>query len=213
MTSTATDSNSILSLLTHTIPQASLTYAHELWKQSPFELKLTKSRQTKVGDFSCQHPSAHARITLNHDLNPYLFLLTYIHEVAHLRVYLSYGRNAEAHGQQWKTSFQQLLGPLLEESVFPTQILSELQRHMANPKASSFADGALTQALRSFDKNHHLAIVLSSVPEGSIFKLQGKYFKKGKKRRTRVLCQEVKSKRNFLVPVEAQVSDVQLALL
>jgi len=209
----ANDSFSILSILSTTIPQPSVVYAHRLWEESPFELKLTKTRQTKVGDFTCTHHTATVRITLNHDLNPYLFLLTYVHEVAHLRVYLNHGRKAEAHGQEWRASFKQLLSPLLLDSIFPSQILQELQRHMVNPKASSFADIALTQALRSFDKNPQSVIVLSGIPEGSIFKLQGRYFKKGKLRRTRVVCQEVKSKRNFLVPVEAQVSDVQLSLL
>jgi SprT protein len=71
----------------------------------------------------------------------------------------------------------------------------------------------LTQVLRSFDVNQKSVALLSGIPEGSIFKLQGRYFKKGKLRRTRVLCQEMKTKRNYLVPMEAQVSDVQLALL
>ncbi len=209
----ANDSPNVLSILSSHIPQPSVAYAHQLWHESPFELKLTRSRQTKVGDFSCRHSSANVRITLNHDLNPYLFLLTYVHEVAHLRVFLQYGRKAEAHGQEWKARFQNLLQPLLRESIFPSEILQELLRHMANPKASSFADIALTQALRAHDKNSHAMAVLSGIPEGSIFKLQGRYFKKGKLRRTRVVCMEVRSKRNYLVPVEAQVSDVQLSLL
>jgi SprT protein len=209
----ANDSTTILSILNTHIPQPSVAYAHQLWRESPFELKLTKSRQTKVGDFSCKNSSTNVRITLNHDLNPYLFLLTYVHEVAHLRVYLGHGRKAEAHGNEWKSSFQDLLNPLLQESIFPAEIVHELQRHMVNPKASSFVDVALTQALRAHDKNSHYMAVLSGIPEGSIFKLQGRYFKKGKLRRTRVVCMEVKSKRNYLVPVEAQVSDVQLSLL
>jgi SprT protein len=209
----ANDSTSVLSILNNQIPQPSVVYAHQLWHESPFELKLARSRQTKVGDFSCKHNSAKVRITLNHDLNPYLFLLTYVHEVAHLRVYLGHGRKAAAHGHEWKSSFQHLLSPLLQESTFPVEILHELQRHMINPKASSFADIALTQALRAYDKNTHSIAVLSGIPEGSIFKLQGRYFKKGKLRRTRVVCMEVKSKRNYLVPVEAQITDVQLSLL
>lgn len=84
---------------------------------------------------------------------------------------------------------------------------------MVNPKASSFADVTLTQRLRAYDANRKSMPLLSSLPEGSIFKLQGRYFKKGKLRRTRVLCLEMKSKRNYLVPAEAEVSDVQLALL
>jgi SprT protein len=210
---TANDTESILHILQQRVPSPSIAYAHQLWRQSPFLLKLTKSRQTKVGDFSCKYNSAHVQITLNHDLNPFLFLLTYVHEVAHLRVFLTHGRKVEAHGKEWKDSFKVLLQPLLQESVFPYQILHELRRHMANPKASSFADIGLTVALRAHDKNSQSMAALSSIPSGSIFKLQGRYFKKGQLRRTRVVCMEMKSKKNYLVPMEAQVSDVQLSLL
>jgi hypothetical protein len=85
--------------------------------------------------------------------------------------------------------------------------------HMENPKASSFADIALTKALRGFDADAKELIILSDLPEGSIFKLHDRYFQKGKLRRTRVLCKELNSKRQYLVPAEAEVSDVQLSLL
>jgi SprT protein len=211
--SAANDSESVLAILQTHVPQPSVAYGHALWLQHPFTLKLTKARQTKVGDFSCRHAGTHLQITLNHDLNPYLFLLTYVHEVAHLHVFVQHGRKAEAHGHHWKEKFKELLAPLLSETVFPYQILHALHQHMQQPKASSFADVYLTQVLRTFDTNQKSVALLLSIPEGSIFKLQGRYFKKGKLRRTRVLCLEMKSKRNYLVPMEAQVTDVQLALL
>jgi len=205
-------SDLIFSILQSHVPASSLDYCFSLWKQSPFELKITKSRQTKVGDFTSRRTKNHPRITLNNDLNQYLFLLTYVHEVAHLRVYLQFGGRVDPHGEKWKTTFTDLMLPLLWESVFPEEILHELRRHMINPKASSFADTQLTQAFRKFDKNCS-QMMLSEVPEGSIFKLQGRFFKKGKLRRTRVLCRELQSKKDYLVPADALVTDVQLSLL
>lgn len=205
-------SEKLYSTLQEHVPASALDYCFSLWQQSPFELKLTKSRQTKVGDFTSRKSAAHPRITLNHDLNPYLFLLTYIHEVAHLHVYLRHGNRVDPHGEEWKLFFQELMIPMLQENAFPPEILHELRRHMANPKASSFADTDLTKALRLFDKGLQL-VSLSDIPEGSIFRLQGKFFRKGLLRRTRVLCKEIKTKRNYLVPIDALVSDVQLSLL
>lgn len=205
-------SDKVFTILQSHVPPAALDYCFTLWKESPFELKITKSRQTKVGDFTSRRTKLHPRITLNNDLNPFLFLVTYVHEVAHLRVYLQFGNRVDPHGEKWKTTFTDLMIPLLWESVFPEEILHELRRHMINPKASSFADTDLTQAFRKFDKNSN-QMVLSDIPEGSIFRLQGRYFKKGKLRRTRVLCREMQSRKDYLVPADALVSDVQLSLL
>jgi hypothetical protein len=206
------NANQVFTILQSHVPASSLDYCFTLWKASPFELKITKSRQTKVGDFTSRKTKRHPRITLNNDLNPFLFLLTYVHEVAHLRVYLEFGARLDPHGEKWKTTFTDLMLPMLWETVFPDEILHELRRHMINPKASSFADTDLTQAFRKFDKDSN-QVVLSQIPEGSIFRLQGKYFKKGKLRRTRVLCRELQSRKDYLVPADALVSDVQLSLL
>jgi len=205
-------SERVFTILQTHVPAPAVEYCFSLWHVSRFELKITRSRQTKVGDFTSKRTRNHPRITLNDDLNAYLFLLTYVHEVAHLRVYLKYGGRVDPHGEEWKTTFTDLMLPLLWESVFPVEILHELRRHMINPRASSFADTSLTQAFRRFDKKSS-EMVLSDVPEGSIFRLQGKYFKKGKLRRTRVLCRELQSKRDYLVPADALVSDIQLSLL
>jgi len=205
-------SEQVLTILQTHVPQPSVEYCFKLWRTSPFELKITRSRQTKVGDFTSRGTKNHPRITLNNDLNAYLFLVTYIHEVAHLRVYLQFGSRVDPHGDKWKTTFTDLMIPMLWESVFPEEILHELRRHMINPRASSFADTVLTEAFRKFDQGQH-QIVLSQVPEGSIFKLHGRYFRKGKLKRTRVLCKELQSKRDYLVPADSLVTDVQLSLL
>jgi hypothetical protein len=205
--------NKILEILQSHVPATSVEYCFKLWRACPFELKLSKSRQTKVGDFTSRRSRSHPRITLNNDLNPYLFLTTYIHEVAHLHVYKRYADRVDPHGEEWKQTFTDLLVPLLWEHIYPDEILHELRRHMVNPKASSFADSKLTEAFRLFDTTKSHAAVLSDLPEGSIFQLQGKFFKKGKLRRTRFLCKDIKSKRDYLVPADALVNDVQLSLL
>jgi len=203
----------VLDILSRHVPPNAVDYSFQLWTQTAFKLKLSKKRESKVGDFTYRRNSSIQRITLNHDLNPYLFLITYIHEVAHLRVFLHNSHRSEPHGKEWKNVFQHLMAPMLTESVFPAKILHRLIAHMANPKASSFADRELTLALREFDAFSSQLIMVSELPEGSIFKLQGRYFKKGKLKRTRVLCSEVKSKRQYLVPAESTVTEVQLSLL
>jgi len=139
--------------------------------------------------------------------------MTYVHEVAHLRTHQVHGFRAEAHGEEWKKSFQFLMEPLLHSEIFPEPVLSGLKKHMASPKASSFADSELTQLFRSLDGREKEAVLLSHIPEGSVFHLQGRWFKKGKLRRTRVLCKEVNSRRQYLVPADAVITNAQLSLL
>lgn len=207
------DPQKIYSILQAHLPTQALPYCYGLWHETSFELKITRTRQTKVGDFTSRRNIAHPRITLNHELNPFLFLITYVHEVAHLRVHLQYGNRVDPHGEEWKTRFRMLMQPLLSRDIFAEDIYIELTRHMANPKASSFADSELTKVLRRYDKGASQYATLSEIPEGSIFRFQGRFFKKGKIRRTRVLCHEVKSKRDYLVPADVLVSNVQLSLL
>lgn len=203
----------VLSILQHHLPQTAVGYCLQLWREKPFTLKIKKSRLTKIGDFTSKGNASHPQITLNSDLNAYSFLVTYIHEVAHLFVFLNFSRNVEPHGEHWKYAFRRLMKPMLTLEVFPEEILIPLMDHMENPKASSFADVVLTKALRNFDADAKEMIILSDLPEGSIFKLHDRYFQKGKLRRTRVICKELQSKRDYLVPAEAEVSDVQLSLL
>ncbi|MBS1557535.1 MAG: transcription elongation protein SprT [Bacteroidetes bacterium] len=198
--------------LTHHVPPSAIDYCLSLWQESGFIFKLRKNRLSKVGDFTCG-TNRRPRITVNDNLTPHLFLMTYVHEVAHLRVHIQQGYKAEAHGAEWKQTFQRLLLPLLNPVHFPEPLLSGLKAHMQNPLASSFSDPELTRLFRALDKKKQPATLLSQVPEGSIFQLQGKWFTKGKLRRTRVLCREVKSSRQYLVPADMEIGSAQLSLL
>jgi SprT protein len=194
------------------VPPLAVDYCLHLFVSNSFKLTLRKNRITKVGDFTYR-PGHTPRITVNHDLHPYLFLITYIHEVAHLVVHQEYRNRAEAHGAEWKTSFQNLLAPILNEQIFPLELFNALKKHMINPKASSFSDAELTKVIRQYDPKAIARIILSEIPEGSIFSLNKRWFKKGKLRRTRFECLELKSKKNYLVPEDVPVENVQLSLL
>ena len=202
----------LTSILQQHVPLPAVEYCIQIWQVNPFKFKLRKSRQSKVGDFTCKHGQT-PQITVNNDLHPFLFLITYVHEVAHHHVHQQYGHRAEAHGEEWKNTFRDLLAPVMNPDVFPDNILRGLIRHMFNPKASTFSDPEMTELLRSVDAKWSRATLLSEIPEGSLFGLHGKWFRKGVLQRTRVLCVEVKTKRKFLVPADMPVENAQLSLL
>lgn len=202
----------LTALLSDKVPPAAEPYCISLWQKLPFEFKLRKTRRTKVGDFTFRSGRP-IQITVNQDLHPYLFLMTYVHEVAHHHVHSQHGHRVQSHGGEWKRKFQELMSPVLNESVFPEPILSHLRKHMQNPMASSFSDSELTRLFRSVDKNESAKILLSQLSEGSIFNLNGRWFKKGKVKRTRALCYELKSRKQYLIAIDAPVGQAQLALL
>ncbi len=194
------------SILEKHIPAKAIGYCVHLWENHPFQFRLRKSRVSKVGDFSCR-PGREPRITINADSHPFLFLITYIHEVAHLHVHKELGWRAAPHGKEWKREFHRLCLPLLQDDIFPPDLGLVLKHHLQNPKASSFSDPALSKALRQYD--HHLisATVLADIPEGSEFQIRGRWFTKGKQKRTRVVCRELKSHRNYLIAADAIVGN------
>ena len=197
-------------VLPHTIlqkhlPEKSFSYCLDLLSRYPFKLKIKKSRVTKVGDF-CAHHGHSPVITINQDLNPFLFLATFIHEFSHHAVHLVYGNKPLAHGKEWKLAFKTFMQPLMDMQIFPDDLQLALSEHLKDPMASSFSDASLTQIFRRYDPENDKRLLLSQILVGDTFLLRGKHFRKGKLRRTRVLCDEIKTGRKYLVPVDAEVA-------
>lgn len=193
------------------LPPAAVGYCVELFHRFDFDFRLRKSRMTKVGDFKAR-PGHRPVVTVNHDLLPSLFLLTYVHEVAHVQVFRERGPRAEPHGEVWKGAFRSLLAPVLTEENFPMPVFPVLVAHMANPMASTFSDTRVTAAFRALDPRQAGAIRVADLPVGSVFSLRGRLFRKGEPKRSRALCQELKSRKRYLVPLDLPVTEAQLGL-
>ncbi len=190
------------------VPESALDYCYEVWKADPFRLTITSSRSTKLGDFNFLRGRSFQKISINHDLNIYQFLITYLHEVAHHRVYAKYGMGKKPHGVEWKLAFQSIMAPVLTVRVFPYDVLIPLKRHMANPKASAGADFFLAKELKKYDTvNQGPGLVfLGDIRVGSAFEIKARVFKKLETKRTRVLCQELSNGRKYLISSHAEVA-------
>jgi hypothetical protein len=186
------------------IPLSAQSYCKTLRGQYDFKFILKRSRLTKLGDFRVNRASGEYSVSVNRDLNPYQFLLTFIHELAHLKVAEDHPRSAKSHGHEWKNAFKELLQPVLTENVFPEPLFSVLKKHMLNPKAAAGSDPKLWNALKEFDYEKE-SCQLNSLEDGSSFVFRKKHFTRVKKRRTRILCKEVASRRLYLIPGIADV--------
>lgn len=190
------------------VPQEAAKYCLKLWEHFGFEFKIKKSRQTKLGDYRYAFKTKKHTITINNDLNPYAFLVTYLHEVAHLITFEEHGRKVSPHGTEWKSNFVKVAKPMLNEQVFPAPVLNALLHYFKNPKASSCSDPALYNVLRQFDGPSDL-IPLSKIAPGSSFVFNDVIYRKLEKKRTRSVCLQLETNRKYLISEVAQVKAIQ----
>lgn len=187
------------------IPESALAHIAGLLSEHPVEFHLSRPRVTKLGHYRSAHSGKPHLISVNSDLSPARFLLTLVHEIAHLKTYVEYGRGVKPHGLEWKRSFQEAMIPLLNEDVFPSSILPLIKEHLYSPKASSCSDPVLHKAFEKMEGR--ISLSLNEIPEGVEFSLRnGRTFIKGIKKRTRFLCLDPVSGRKYLVHGTAEIS-------
>lgn len=196
------------SRLEHYLPENAVDLVKSIIKNHTFHFKITKHRQSKFGDYRFDSRTNKHTITVNGTLNIYSFLITFLHEVAHLKVRLNYNpKKVLPHGKEWKYEFAQLLGESIKLDCYPADIKHELLHYMKNPAASSANSQPLFLALRKYDNESQLPF-LNTINEGDFFIFRNKKYRKITKRRTRSLCEEIGTGRRFLISEIAEVQPI-----
>ena len=189
-------------------PITTVSYCFGLWDEHKFKFKITRPRQSKLGDYCYRRDSGH-HISVNANLNPYSFLVTYIHEVAHLQTFKQFGNKPEPHGKEWKQHFRNTFQPLLKPDILPPELIVTLNDYLKNPAATTQGAKPLVNALRMYDVNVDIdKIVLMQLDKGVDFELNGKVFTKGELRRTRFLCTDRQTGKRYVVSNNALVKKV-----
>lgn len=187
------------------LPEGAFKLVSKISDPYDFTFHLAKSRTTKLGDYRGPYNGEPHRITVNQDLNQYAFLVTYLHELAHLIVYEDYTRKPKPHGREWKHEFRGLAEHFYGKNILPDDLEEILVTSLKSPKANTCADPALMRALSHYD-NGIKPLWLEELPEQSAFALKnGQVFTKGKKQRTRFRCKEKRSRRIYLIHGMAEV--------
>ncbi|RXG27937.1 SprT-like domain-containing protein [Leeuwenhoekiella marinoflava] len=186
------------------IPEQAVDPVFELIKSFGVYLKIVDERVTRHGDYRRLADGGH-QITVNTNLNSYRFLITLIHEIAHLVAFKKYGHRIKPHGKEWKHTFQNLMLPFIRPEIFPKQLLPVIANHFKNPKASSDTDAKLSLALKGFDPPSDKSYIFE-IPTGSLFKIyNGKIFQKGTRRIKRYECKETATGKIYLFQPNAEV--------
>jgi hypothetical protein len=190
------------------LPLVFVDYVVQLYLSANVRFKIVGERKSKLGDFRAGRSGEKHQITVNGTLNKYAFLITTLHEFAHLETYNRYGFSVLPHGEEWKNAFRKLLIPVIDEKTLPKDIQNALVQSLISTKASSCSDHQLSRVLKAYDERKENMALLEELPNNTTFALNGKHFVKGPLRRKRFLCEEIHSKRKYLVNALAEVKPV-----
>jgi hypothetical protein len=189
------------------LPSEYISYVVDLLVQHPVQFRVAKPRKTKLGDFRAERTGLH-KITVNGDLNQYSFLVTTIHEFAHLVTFNEYGPRVKPHGTEWQNTYSKMLYPVVQAGHLPEDVAKAIERSLLNVKASSCTDQNLHRVLMKYDPPKEGLVVLETLASGEVFDLNGKSYQKGNLRRTRYVCTNTDNQRKYLISALAQVKKI-----
>ena len=197
-----------ISTIENFVPVESLPLLTQYLLRWKVNIVITRKRHTKHGDFRALTNGEH-QITVNQMTNPYRFLITTLHEIAHLVTFKDFGRTIKPHGKEWKINYKNIMMPFLTPDIFPEELLKKLQLHFINPKASSDTDSKLVVALNKFDSENEKSYIFE-LEKGTVFETHnGRKFILGKKRVKLYECKKLGTQRLYLFSPHAQVNKIQ----
>jgi hypothetical protein len=200
-----------LGALRHYLPEGAFEPVVHLINLYKVHLTVTKERKSVLGDYRHAGMGSNHKISVNGNLNKYEFLITLLHELAHLLCFEQYKNRVEAHGKEWKNIYSTLLIEFIRLNIFPSDIQKSLQKTLLNPAATANGETALLLVLRKYNdviKEGHSFV--ANLPEGTIFEsLKGRIFRRGKKRRIRIECVEVATGQLYSFSALTEVKVIQ----
>jgi SprT protein len=178
--------------------------------QYKIHLTVTKQRKSVLGDYRHAAGWGNHKISINGNLNKYEFLITFLHELAHLFTFEQYKNTVDPHGAEWKKHYSLLLQDFVNRKIFPAEIEKALAKSIKNPSATANGETELLMLLRNY--SHQLRpgyTIVDKVPIGESFITDnGKVFKKIGKRRKHYECVEIQTGRHYSFSGLAEVKIV-----
>ena len=192
------------------LPDETFNLVMPLILKHKVHLTITKGRKTKLGDYRNAYGSNNHRISVNGNLNKYAFLVTLIHELAHLLTFEKYGHRVQPHGQEWKSTYSKLLQEFIDYKVLPDDITEAIMITIKKPGASTCSELELQRVLNKYNVRHPAITTVEKMEVGSTFALpDGRRFVRGELVRKRIKCYEVPTMNAYLFTALYEVIDVE----
>ena len=199
-----------LQALANYLPEGAFEPVVQLIHQYKVHLTVTRARKSVLGDYRHPFMGSNHKITVNGNLNKYEFLITLLHELAHLLCFEQHRNRVEAHGKEWKNIYGSLLKAFIDLNLFPDDITKSLKKTLLNPAATANGETALLLVLRRYNPLKKAGVVvLAHLADGTLFKeIKGRTFRKIKLRRKRIECIEIATGNIYLFSALSEVEIV-----
>lgn len=193
-----------ISLLEKYLPNYSLPYLKEWFGDYSIHIKITRGRNSKLGDYRKMPDKSH-QITLNSTLQPQLFFFVLTHELAHLLAFENFGNRISPHGVEWKNTFSKMLSESI--SVYDEDLKPIILKFLKSPKANFMASPDLVRYFHIEDYEDE-----SSYIEDLEIKDQFTYRKQiyiiEEKRKKNYLCTQLETDKKYIFKPLARVEKI-----
>lgn len=191
------------------LPEGTYPAVIQYLRHYKVHLTITRERKSVSGDYRFAGYGKNHRISVNGNLNRYAFLITLLHELAHLVAFVQFGNRITPHGKEWKRVYGSFLHQFLQLDIFPEDIAEEIERTKHRPAAGSCAEDDLLRVLRKYDADGEGKKLVEEIPMNAIFRTEdGRIFQRGERLRKRIRCVEVETGKVYLFsPVYEVISE------
>ena len=193
-----------VSVLEKFLPENALPYLKIWFGSYPCHLKITKNRNSKLGDYRKLPDKSH-QITVNGTLEPQLFFFVLTHELAHLIAFEKYGRRISPHGAEWKQTFREML--LESLTVYAEDLRPIIQKFSKSPKANFMASPDLVKYFHRPEEDDEQTFI-ENLKKGELFEYKKEIFVIEETTKKRYLCRNLKSGLKYKVNTLAQVRKI-----
>ncbi len=203
-----TDAEKYRRILANHLPGEAVEWVYGYLNRHRVHFHITRQRTSKLGDYRWPQPRHdYHEISVNGDLNPYRFLLVFLHEAAHLETHLKY-THVPPHGHEWQGEYARLIAD--HTNLFPPEVQPLLLRLVTRIPLSRTLMKEVEKQLHHYDADYDPSahLTLDDLPAGTHFRLKSNptlELASVEHRRTRWLCVVPGTRRFYTVSGTAEV--------
>ena len=190
-----------ISILEQYLPSDTQPFLRRWFASYKIHIRITRDRNSKLGDYRKMPDKSH-EISINTTLDRQLFFFVLTHELAHLIAFEKFGGRISAHGQEWKSTFREML--LESISIYTSDLQPVIRQFAKNPKANFMASPELVRYFHVDDPDDSQFFVEQLVPD-SEFLYKGDLYKMIEKKKKLYLCVNLKNSKKYLFRPLAKV--------